>query len=137
MSESQALPPTRAMIGKWTVDRYVGLLRRWVLLAAIPILFITIFGWTRTWSTLIDIVVVVSTASLIVRRGGGKTETITAGVFVGVILGLVASIGRYIHHPTVTTGPNIIIETILTTVLAMIVAISAGLITALIKQQKN
>lgn len=137
MSEMSTLPPTRAMIGKWSVDRYVGLLRRWILLSAAPILLLSLYGMSRTWTILIEAGIVGYIGSLVTQRGGGKTESITAGAFVGVALGLVDSFGRYIHHPTVATGLTIIIETVVTAILATIVAVSAALITVIIKQQKH
>lgn len=137
MNEMSTLPPTRAMIGKWSVDRYVGLLRRWLLVSAVIVLAMSVMGWARTWTIIVELVVTILIGAFVARRGGGKFETLIAGAMTGLTLGLAASLGRYIHHPVLSTGLNIIVETMLTAVLATCIAVSAGIMTLITKQQKN
>jgi len=125
------------MIGKWSVDRYVSLIRRWSVVAAILIL-ILVLGRQASWLVAVtEIVIVCLIGWMVQRRGGGKTESLTAGSFMGVMLGLIASIGRYAVHPTLANGILILVETVLTTVLAAILVTATVLVLNLIHQPKN
>lgn len=137
MSDTQSLPPTKAMIGKWSVDRYVALIRRWAIGSALLTALVTLAALNRALVVMLEILTVVIIGWIVARRGGGKVESLTSGAFVGIILGLASSVSRFILHPTVTSASMIVVETVLSTIIATLVAMSAGLITILIYQQKN
>lgn len=137
MNELSTLPPTRAMIGKWSVDRYVGLIRRWTLTAAILVMFGGLVGLVRTWTITFELLLVAALGVRVARQGGGKTESIMVGVFVGLTLGLASSLGRFLRHPNLANGVMIIIETAITAVLSLLISVSAALITTLLIQKKN
>jgi hypothetical protein len=137
MSDVGSLPPTKAMIGKWSVDRYVSLIRRWSFIAALIILVLVLGRQARWVVVTVEIIIVCFIGWIVQRRDGGKIEGLAAGAFVGVTLGLVASIGRYAVNPTLANGILIIIETVLTTVLAAILATATVLLPNLIHQPKN
>lgn len=139
MSELTTLPPTRAMIGKWSVDRYVELIRRWTLVGSVLVMFGGLIGLVRTWTIPVEVLLAIFIGVRVARRGGGKTESLMAGAFVGISLGLASSLGRFLHHPTLASGLMIIIETAVTVALALLVTVSASLLTAIRshQQQKN
>lgn len=125
------------MIGKWSVDRYLQLIRRWVILSGTAVLFLGLIGWSRTVPITLEAITLILIGWMVVRGGGGKLEAVTAGVVAGAMLGFASSIGRFVHHPTIGSGLNLIIETFLTAFLATLLTVSAGLITTLIHQQKT
>ena len=137
MSDERLLPPTKAMIGKWSVDRYVSLIRRWSIIAALIILVLVFGRQPRSVVLVGEIAIVGWIAWLIYRRDGGKIESLAAGSFIGVVLGLTASIGRYAVNPTLANGVLIIIETVLTTVLAAVLATAMMLLLKLIHQPQK
>lgn len=136
MSDRQMLPPTRAMIGKWSVDRYVTLLRRWAIVTALLVALLTLTSQSRAITVGIEILAVVLIGWMVTRRDGGKTESVTAGAFFGIMLGLASSMSRFVLQPTIASASMIIVETILSAVVATLIAVSAGLLTTII-QQKN
>lgn len=137
MSDVRSLPPTKAMIGKWSVDRYVSLIRRWSFIAALIILILVLSHQARSVVIVVEIIIVGWIGWLVQKREGGKIEGLAAGSFIGVVIGLVASIGRYTVNPTLANGVLIVIETVLTTVLAAMLATAAVIILKLIHQPKN
>jgi hypothetical protein len=137
MSDVRSLPPTKAMIGKWSVDRYVSLIRRWSFIAALIILVLVLSQQTRWLVVAAEIFFICLIGWFVRRREGGKIEGLAAGAFIGVTLGLVASIGRYAVNPTLANGILILIETILTTALSAVLATTTILLLNLIHQPKN
>lgn len=137
MSDLQSLPPTRAMIGRWGVDRYVSLLRRWSLLASAVVALLVLIGQGRSIVIGWELLVVIAVGWLVVKREGGKIESLAAGAFIGVSLGAVASVARYVLDPSLANGLFILIETAVTTMLAALVTVSTVIILNLIHQQKN
>ncbi|MEK7538114.1 MAG: hypothetical protein AAB619_04055 [Patescibacteria group bacterium] len=137
MTDTQTLPPTRAMIGKWSVDRYVGLIRRWMIGAMLLVALLVLAQQRRELIVAVEALAVIGLAWLVARRDGGKVESLTTGVFAGIGLGLAASVSKYILNPTITNGLLIIVETVLTTVLAALAAVSTVLIITLIRQSKH
>lgn len=137
MSDLQSLPPTRAMIGRWGVDRYVGLLRRWSLLAAGVAVLLVFSKQSRSIAIGWEVLVTIAVGWLVTKRDGGKIESLAAGAFVGVSLGLATSVSRYIMNPTLANGLLILIETALTTVIASLMTVTTVLLLHLIHQPKN
>ncbi len=134
MDEHQTRPPTRAMIGKWSVDRYVSLIRRWTIGAAGAVMLLVLARPTRWLVVGLELLIVIGIGWLVARRDGGKVESLTAGAFVGVALGLATAVGRFILTPTLTNGLAIIIETVFTMIIAALVAVSTGLIISLTRK---
>ncbi len=137
MLDAHSLPPTKAMIGKWSVDRYVSLIRRWTFIAACIVLGLVLSHQARSIVMAMEIITVCWIGWIVFRREGAKIEGLTAGAYVGVSLGFTASVSRYIVTPTLANGILIIIETILTTVLAAILTTATVLLLKLIYKPKN
>lgn len=137
MQDARSLPPTKAMIGKWSVDRYVSLIRRWSIISALIILVLVLGHQPRTVVVPVEVIMICSIGWLVYRRDGGKIESLAAGSFIGVVLGMTAAVGRYAVNPTLANGILIIIETVLTTVLAALLATTTVLLLKLIHQPKN
>jgi hypothetical protein len=137
MSDMHELPPTKAMIGRWEVDRYVSLLRRWSLLAALVAAALTLLAQPRALVIGWEIVVATAIGWLIARRNGGKIESLAGGAFIGISLGIVVPLCRFVLSPTLANGVLILIEGALTTIIAALVVTASAMITTLIHQQKN
>lgn len=137
MSDGQTLPPTKAMIGKWSVDRYVSLIRRWSYIGAAIVLIAVLGRQARFVVVIIDLIFISWVGWLIQRRDGGKIEALAGGSFIGIVLGLTASMARFVMHPTLGTGLLVIIESLATTVAAALICVCASIIFTLIRQQKN
>lgn len=137
MQETPAPPQARAMIGKWSVERYIGLVRRWTLIAGAVVMLGVLTGQPRELVLLCEFIAVAAVGWLVAKRGGGKVESLSAGAMMGAALGLVASVSRYIHGPTLGTAMNVIIETILTTVVAPFITVSTTLIATMTAAKKH
>lgn len=131
------MPPTRAMIGRWGVDRYVTLLRRWSLIASV---IVAVLVLSRQPSSVVigwEVIVIVAVGWLVAKRDGGKIESLAAGAFVGVSLGAVVSLTRYVLNPVLANGLLIIIETVVTTLLASLVTVSTVIVLKLTRYQQK
>lgn len=137
MSDLQSLPPTRAMIGRWGIDRYIGLLRRWSLIASAIAVALVLSKQAQTIVIGWELLVTVAVGWLVTKRDGGKIESLAAGAFVGVSLGVAVSVTRYILNPILANGLMILIETVITTTLASLVTVSTVLILNLVHHPKN
>ena len=137
MSDDRSLPPTKAMIGKWSVDRYVSLIRRWSFIAAAVVLIFVLGRQARMLIVFFEILMVGWIGWLVYRRDGGKIEGLAAGSFIGVTLGITASVGRYAVNPTLANGILIIIETVVTTMLAALIATTTVILLNLLRKPKN
>ena len=70
-------------------------------------------------------------------RNGGKIESLAGGAFIGISLGIVVPLCRFVLSPTLANGVLILIEGALTTIIAALVVTASAMITTLIHQQKN
>ena len=137
MSDIQTLPPTRAMIGRWGVDRYVSLLRKWSVVASVIAIILVLSQQPRSIVIGWEIIVTAAAGWLVARRQGGKIESLAAGAFVGVSLGAVVSLSRFVLNPNLANGLLIMIETVLTAVVAALITVSTVIILTLTHQPKN
>lgn len=128
MPDVGSMPPTQAMIGKWSVDRYMGLIRRWVLGAGLLVLLLMLGRQSRVLAGGLEIITLIGTGWLVVRRDGGKIEGLAAGTFTGSTLGLAVAIGRWLAGPTLTNGLLIIAEPVITAILGALLCVSAILL---------
>ncbi len=131
MTDTQTLPPTRAMIGKWSVDRYVELIRKWVIGVVVVLAVLVLDQRPQGLVIGLEAVFVLFVGWLVRRQNGGRVEALTAGAMTGLALGLVASVSRLILFPKLYWVVNIIVETLLTgfaaALLAAAGAVAAGL----------
>lgn len=125
------------MIGKWSVERYTSLTRRWVVVAAVVVVAGVLTSQRRELIALWEILVLGGIGRMVFQVGGGKVEGLTAGAIVGAALGAAASVARYIHDPTLSSGLNIIIETILTTVVGPFIAVSVVIVSSIYRRQQH
>ena len=125
------------MIGKWSVDRYMALIRRWMYVGGGMVAILTLTSQARWMTIVVEAVILLAIGWIVVQRSGGKTESLAAGAFVGIFLGLASSLCHYIVAPNVANGISIIIETLVTGLAAPLVAVTGTLIATIIHQQKN
>ncbi len=137
MSEQSTLPPTKAMIGKWSVDRYIALIRRWVIGSAILIILLVLTSQPRLFVTIVEVLIIIGVSWLVVQQGGGKVESLAAGAFVGVAFGIASSVSHVILVPTLANSLGIIIETLITTVVSMVLSVCVNLLLNLTKQRQH
>lgn len=133
----QSQSPTRAMIGRWGVDRYVSLLRRWSLIASIIVALLVLSRQPRSVVIGWELLITIAVGWLVSKRDGGKIESLAAGAFVGVSLGTTVSVTRFVMNPVLVNGLMVLIETVMTTILASVVTVATVLIFNLIHHQKN
>lgn len=131
MSVTPMQPSDRAMIGKWSVDRYLTLIRPWALIAGLVVIAGALTSQPRELVMLWEVLVIGGFGWLVAKHDGGKVEALTTGAMVGAVLGIAASVGGYVHVPSLSTGLNIIVETILTTAVAPFLAVSVLIATKL------
>ncbi|MBI5467026.1 MAG: hypothetical protein HY975_02315 [Candidatus Kerfeldbacteria bacterium] len=123
MSETPTFTPTRAMIGRWSVDRYVSTIRNWVIGAAVVIVVLVLDQKAQVVVVALEALFFLFIGALMRSRGGGRVEVLTAGAMSGLALGLVASVGRLIVYLSLYWVFNLIVETLLTGFLAALIAI--------------
>ena len=122
------LRQNRAMIGKWSVDRYKGLTHWWVTGGAVIIILLVLLGERQEFVLLVETAVCLVIGWRVAKANGGKTESITAGALIGLGLGAAASVSRFILTPQLGWAINIVRETLLTALIAALVTVSATLI---------
>lgn len=131
MSDPSTFAPTRAMIGKWSVERYIELIRKWVIGVAVVVAVLVLDQRPSGLVVGLEVVFMLFIGWLVRRRSGGRTEALTAGAMTGLALGLVASVSRFIIFPKLYWAMNVIVETLLTgfaaALLATAGAVAAGL----------
>lgn len=125
MDTPSGLPPARAMIGRWSVDRYIQFVRWWVVGSGLVLLLMVLRQVDQAWVALVELAVCGLTGLRVKRHGGGRLEALMAGAFLGFGLGLIVSLGRFALRPGFVWLMNIIVETALTAVIAGL--FSAGL----------
>jgi hypothetical protein len=128
MPDQSLLHQNRAMIGKWSIDRYMDLIRWWVAGAAVIIIILVLLDERQEYVLLIEALACLISGWRVAQVGGGKTESITAGVLIGLGLGAAASVSRFILAPQLGWAINIVRETLLTALIAALVTVSTTLI---------
>lgn len=125
MPEPNDLQPSQAMIGNWSLHRYLQLLRWPTVTAAILVLGLTVLRIPSTGVlgvTLLDLLVA---GWLVYRQHGRRTEALTAGAIVGLALGAATSIASFILKPGALSAINVIGQTIMTAAVGSLLAAGA------------
>lgn len=113
MTEPLPAIPSRSAVGGWSVDRYVRLLRPWVVLAGLGTILLVIFQLHQVWVSSLQFLTYAWVGWLITRRGGRRIEALAAGAMTGLSLGSTASICRFVLTPSAYWLINILFETLL------------------------
>ncbi len=125
MAELPAPLPSRATIGQWSTDQYFTLLRRPVIIMSVIILGLVVTEQSQTLVLVAELAGAVGVAWIISRHRGRRIESITSGAAIGLAMGLAASVGRFVLHPTVTDVFSGISETLITGIIVSLLTISA------------
>lgn len=124
-----------AMIGRWTTDQYLRLNRWWfvigvaVIIATSPLGILP--GSSLSWNALVFFLVGV----MVARQHGGKTESLTSGALVGLALGFSSAVITIFFHPSAVAVVNIVAETLVTGLVAALIATCATLISQILLRQ--
>lgn len=129
MPDYSTAPRSRAMIGKWSVERYVELLRNWVIGIAVILVVLVLDQKPQGLVVLIEALFMLLVGWLVRRAQGGRVESLTAGAMSGLALGLVISISRFVVVPKLYWAVNIIVETLLTGFVATWLAVVGHILT--------
>lgn len=113
MSELPTGIPTRSAVGRWSVDRYVRLLRPWVSVGGLAVIWLVLFRWHQLLVVMVQIGICAWLGVIVARRGGQRIEALAAGAIAGVALGAVAGISRFVLTPNPFWFVNIFFETLL------------------------
>lgn len=111
--EVLAAHPVRSMVGRWSVDRYISLIRPWVIISGIIAVLLVLFRLNQIIVTVLQAVTCAWVGILVSRRHGQRIEAITAGAMAGLCLGLMTGLSRFILDPTGLWFINILFETII------------------------
>ena len=134
MDQPQTLPATRAMIGRWSVDRYTTLIKWWLVAGLVVSVGLTIWGEGR-WPVIIaEIAITIIVGWLTATAGGGKTEGLAAGAMIGLPLGFGISLTKFIMTPTIYYGANMVVETMLTGFLGALLCVCAIITNNILKR---
>ena len=128
MDQLSSLPPTNATIGRWSVDRYINILRWPVIIGLAAALGLALLRLNQNWQMAAWVIVLISVSWQIKRQGGQNIEALTAGAVTGAALGLGSSVGQMIDSPTMLALANIVSDTALTAIAGALVT-TAALIT--------
>ncbi len=113
MSELRAGIPTRSAVGRWSVDRYVQLLRPGVSAGGLAVILLVLWQWSQLLVVAVQVGVCAWLGVVVARRQGQRIEALAAGAIAGVALGAVAGISRFVLTPNAYWFMNIIFETLL------------------------
>ncbi|GEM_PF-7016341 len=125
IDESFTPQAARSAVGRWSVDRYVSLIRPWVIVAGLIAILLVLFQANRVLVTLIQVAACVWVGSLVQRRRGQRIEALTAGAMTGLALGLMTGLARFALEPTGYWLINILFETILFGLVGAILSLGA------------
>lgn len=132
MDEIAGLPSSRASIGRWSVDRYIDLIR-WPTLAGMAIFFVMrYFEQSASLILGLEALVCVAIGFLVVRRGGHAIEGLTAGILAGLGLGFATALAQVVLTPQPIWFVNLISEPMLTGLAGGLLAVSAMIVRRLI-----
>lgn len=113
MSEQFPTIPSRSVVGGWSVDRYVRLLRPWVMVAGLGAIALVLFRVQQGVITGLQVATCVVVGLLVARRGGRRVEAVAAGAMTGAALGMMTSVSRFVLAPSLYWLVNILFETLL------------------------
>lgn len=126
---------TRVMIGRWTVDQYLHFSRWWVAAGVAVVVLTTVVhvlpGTALPWNAAVFFLLGV----LVTQQHGSKTESLAAGAIVGVAVGFVSAVIGLFLEPSVVAGVNIIAETLLSGLIASLIATVGMLLSQLLWRQ--
>lgn len=128
MTELPPPAPRRAMIGRWNVDQYFDRLHRPSLMGAGLTLFLSLIQQSAPVIVMVEILTIGWTGWIVAKHAGGKTESLTSGAVVGLILGLSFSLGQFLAKPNLLTLISSVWQTLVTGVVGALLATSALLI---------
>ena len=128
MTSLPDLPPSGAMIGRWSVDRYSDVLRWKFLGGAIGLLVITLLRFASPLIFLGQLVLFIVVAWELSRRNVGRIETLTAGAISGVVAAIAIGLGFFIINPTFATVLNIFPRIVFTALAGALLTTSAWLV---------
>ena len=126
---TSAWRPSGVRIGQWEIRRYQQTLGWPALLMAFSTLAAVLWwDFDDTWLFGMEGVATVLLGLLVTVRGGEKTETLTAGFALGVLMGGGAALGRLVLEPHWVWGVNLLSEPPLTGLAASLICTSTYLI---------
>ncbi len=118
----------RAMIGGWSVDRYVRLLQWPVGLSMLGLGFLA-------WQPQPTALILGLTAGLVLalawrafQRGAKLIECLTVGMLTGIGIGFAVGLGALIAQPQWTLVASLVAGTLWTGIAAGLISLSAGLL---------
>lgn len=116
-------PSARAAVGRWSVDRYVRLIRPPVVIIGVFVVILVLFRVHQVAVTVIQASACVWVGLMVHRRGGQRIEAITAGAMIGLALGSMTGFSRFILEPSGYWFVNILFETIIFGLVGAILAL--------------
>lgn len=127
--------PSRAMIGRWTIHQYLYFSRWWVV-GGVAIVLVTMVwhlipGSPLLWNAGLFFLLGV----LVNRQRGSKAESLTAGAAVGLAVGFVSAVAGLVLDFSVVAIINIIAETLMTGLIASLIATVGMLLAQLLWRQ--
>jgi len=134
LNPSMAIP-SRAMIGRWTVDQYLRFSRWWIVGGVAVVVLTTIVhiipGNPLPWNAAVFFLLGV----MVNRQRGSKTESLTAGALAGLAIGFVSAVVALVLDFSFVAVVNIVAETLLTGLIAALVATVGLLLSQILWRQ--
>lgn len=123
--ESFTPQAVRSAVGRWSVDRYVGLIRPTIIIAGAGTVLLVLFRIDQVAVTLIEVGACLWIGLMVSRRGGHRVEALTAGAMTGLALGFMTGLSRFALEPTGYWLINILFETIVFGLVGAILSLGA------------
>lgn len=111
--EQPLVIPARSAVGRWSVDRYISLVRPWVIGIGLAVIVLVLFRINQPVITLLEAMAGIGVGVMVNRRRGQRVEALTAGAITGLSLGVASGLSRFILEPTGYWFINILFETII------------------------
>lgn len=128
MAELPSPIPSRAMIGRWNVDQYIDLLSRPVIIFSAVALTAALIQQPQSVIIVINFFGIGWIGGLVKRHSGRPVESLTSGAVIGLAMGLAASLGTFIVHPTLLDAIQGVSATLLTGLIGSLLTASIVLL---------
>ncbi|MBI2984933.1 MAG: hypothetical protein HYY50_04915 [Candidatus Kerfeldbacteria bacterium] len=119
------LPPAGAMIGRWSVDRYLNFLAVPALGAALAAHILVWLEVSASFIVAAEVLFFLIIGFRMAAHQGQRTEVLTAGAMIGMAVGFGASLAKFLLQPQLVTLINIISETLLTALIGSLLGVIA------------